>query len=171
MKPPTPSWHPFQTCPAGERAPAPREVDSAAGIGDRLRAAAFAEIQARDAFLWAADTFADSPADLRGAWRALARAEQKHLDWLLIRMKELGIDPAERPVSDQLWHSFVECETAEKFARYMASAEERGRRAGIRFREAMAKVDPVSAEIFGKIADEELEHIQLAERFFPRAES
>ncbi len=31
----------------------------------------------------------------------------------------------------------------------------------------MAAHDPVSAEIFGKIAEEEAAHIALAERFFP----
>ena len=39
------------------RGEAPRSIDSLEGVGDRLRAAAFAEIQARDAFLWAPEHY------------------------------------------------------------------------------------------------------------------
>ena len=39
----------------------------------------------------------------------------------------------------------------------MASAEDRGRRAGERFFEMMKDTDPISAEIFRKIAEEEVE--------------
>src|SRR5690606_7405322 len=78
-----PDWSPFQICQEGVRAPAPRDIRSAEGIGDRIRAAAFAEIQARDAFDWAARHFEDAPPALREAWKGLALAEDKHLNWLL----------------------------------------------------------------------------------------
>jgi uncharacterized ferritin-like protein (DUF455 family) len=138
-------------------------------VGDRLRAAAFAELQAREAFDWAAGTFSDAPESLRKCWRGLALAEERHLGWLLKRMTELGIDVAERRVSDQLWLSLTSCQSAKEFALYMASAEERGRKAGVRFHKAMLKHDPVTAQIFGKIAEEEVEHIQLAIRYYPDA--
>jgi hypothetical protein len=51
----------------------------------------------------------------------------------------------------------------------MAESEDRGRRAGERFSEAMKQADPESARIFGQIALEERAHIALAERFFPEA--
>lgn len=138
------------------------------GVGDRLRAAAFAEIQAREAFLWGASHFEDAPASLKTAWRGLALAEDRHLGWLLKRMQELGIGVTDRRVSDQLWVSLVSSQNAKEFAYYMASAEERGRRAGERFHQELLKKDPVTAEIFGKIAEEEVEHIALAEKYFPR---
>ena len=53
---PTPEWTGFQVLPRGELAPGPRAITSREGIADRLRAAAFAEIQAREAFAWAAAT-------------------------------------------------------------------------------------------------------------------
>jgi uncharacterized ferritin-like protein (DUF455 family) len=165
----TPDWSPFRLAGPGQGPEAPRSIHTRDGVGDRLRAAAFAEIQAREAFLWAADRYTDAPPALRAAWRRLALAEEKHLGWLLARMAELGIDVRERRVSDQLWHSLTSCATARDFARYMASAEDRGRRAGERFHEAMQSNDPVSAGIFGQIAREEVEHIALAERFFPSA--
>jgi uncharacterized ferritin-like protein (DUF455 family) len=135
-------------------------------VADRLRAAAFAEVQARDAFLWAAATFTDAPSSLITAWRGLALAEGRHLEWLLRRLRDLGFSPQDRGVSDQLWHSLVQCQTAEEFSMYMASAEERGRRAGERFHAQLQERDPISAEIFRKIAEEEVEHIRLAETFF-----
>lgn len=158
----------FRLAEPGAHGDAPRAIHSREGIGDRLRAAAFAEIQARDAFLWAAETFTEAPQALRTAWKGLAVAEERHLSWLLNRMTELGIDVADRRVSDQLWVSLTSCKTPSEFAHYMASAEDRGRRAGERFRDAMAQVDPTTAQIFGKIAEEEVEHIALAYRYYPR---
>lgn len=160
-------WKPFRILPRDERAAPPRDIQSREGIGDRLRTAAFAEIQARDAFLWAADRFLDAPPGLADAWRKLAADEDRHLNSLLNRMKELELPVDERGVSDWLWVSLMECETARGFATYMAGAEERGRKAGVRFYETLAKTDPVSANIFRVIAEEEVEHINLASRFFP----
>lgn len=163
----TPSWEPFLILPRGDRGKSPRAISSKEGIGDRLRAAGFAEIQAYYAFLWAAERFPDAPENLKLNWRGLALAEERHLSWLLRRMGELGIAVQERGVSDFLWLSLTKCETAKEFAVFMASSEERGRAAGVRFHQALLNVDPTSAEIFGKIAEEEVEHIRLAAQFFP----
>jgi uncharacterized ferritin-like protein (DUF455 family) len=161
------NWEPFRVAPSGERADPPRSLDTPEGVGDRLRSAAFAEIQAREAFLWASQHFADAPDPLKRAWIALSQAEHRHLEWLLKRMTELKVDIQERRVSDQLWTSLTSCKTAREFALYMASAEERGRKAGVRFHQALSGTDPVSAEIFGKIAEEEVAHIALANKYFP----
>ena len=167
MTPSTPDWQPFRLAKAGERVLPPRSLKSPDGVADRLRVAGFAEIQAREAFLWAAESFQDTSHALQTAWRTLAKEEDKHLGWLLQRLKALGFQVEDRPVSDALWRSFIQCTTAEAFAVYMAKAEERGRIAGERFYEALNKIDPISAEIFRKIAEEEVQHIQLAERYFP----
>jgi uncharacterized ferritin-like protein (DUF455 family) len=163
----TPEWAPFQLAAPGTHADAPRSIRSIEGVGDRLRAAAFAEIQAREAFLWAANHFEDTDPRLKLCWRRLAESEQQHLDWLLTRMRELGVEIPGRKVSDDLWHSLVNCETAQTFAHFMANAEERGRRAGERFYQTLVQTDPKTAEIFKKIAEEEVGHIALAEKFFP----
>ncbi len=161
-----PNWSPFRVVPRPQHADAPRSITTVDGVCDRLRAAAFAEIQAREAFLWAAQTFNDAPPGLTEAWRALAREEDKHLGWLLGRLTELGRTPEDRSVSDQLWASLTACKNAKEFALYMASAEDRGRRAGERFCAQLTHQDPESARIFGTIAHEEIAHIRLAERFF-----
>ena len=166
---PTMDWAPFRLAPAGAHADAPRSINSPDGVADRLRAAAFAEIQAFHAFNWAASRFDDAPESLRQAWRSLATAEERHMNWLLNRLRDLGVDVALRVVSDHLWLSFQSCKTARDFAIFMANAEERGRKAGVRFHEQMTSQDPISAEIFRKIAEEEIEHIALAAKYFPEA--
>jgi len=161
-------WSPFRLREADEPLQGPRAISTLEGVGDRLRAAAFAEIQAREAFLWAAGRFEDAPEGLRRAWRALAGQEDRHLGWLLARLEALGIGVADRPVSPRLWESFVACSSAREFALFMASAEERGRVAGERFHRELLARDRVTAEIFGTIAAEEAEHVALAKRYsFP----
>jgi uncharacterized ferritin-like protein (DUF455 family) len=161
------NWSPFLVAPLGERGDLPRSLSTFEGIGDRLRSAAFAEIQAREAFLWAAEKFKeDAPAGLIEAWTDLAAEEDKHMNWLLKRMQELGIAVEERKVSLHLWVSLTACQSAREFAFYMASAEQRGRTAGLRFYKDLLEKDPVTAQIFGKIAEEEVTHIELTQRFF-----
>jgi len=141
-----------------------RSLNDPAGIGDRLRVAAFAELQARDAFRWAADTLAGDSVVLRRAWEALARAEDRHLGWLLRRLDSLDLDVRGRPVSTDLYGALTASSTVTDFALLMASAEERGRVAGERFEARLRHVDPTTAQLFGQIAKEEAAHIRLAER-------
>jgi uncharacterized ferritin-like protein (DUF455 family) len=129
-----------------------------------LRFVAFAEKQAMEAFRLAANHLPDATSLQCESWLSLADEEQKHLSWLLRRMEELGVDPGERPQSLALWNSFDRCETAGQFAVFMSNAEERGRIAGEQFHETLKSTDPVTAEIFRKIAEEEVEHIRIAER-------
>ncbi|CAM6053781.1 unnamed protein product [Sphagnum tenellum] len=153
--------------PPGQRGDPSRSLDTPEGVGDRLRSAAFAEIQAREAFLWAARHYEDASFDLKNSWIQLSQAENRHLHWLLDRMTALKIEVRSRKVSDHLWRSLVTCKSAREFAVYMASAEERGRQAGVKFHQALKAHDPITAEIFKKIADEEVSHIALAEKHFP----
>ena len=156
-----PDWRPFRLCAPGEKAPTPRGMSTARGVGDRLRTAAFAERQARDAFAWAAERYEDAPAGMRAAWRRLSAEEDKHLGWLLRRMEQLGVDVAERPVSDALFRSLLACADWRSFASFMAAAEDRGRAAERHFQSALAQSDPETARIFAAIADEEEGHIAL----------
>jgi len=162
-----PDWSPFDVLPPGVRPGPSRGIGTAAGVGDRLRSAAFAELQAQTAFTWAAERWPDSPEPLRKAWLRLAAEEAKHLGWLLGRMAELGVSVTERSVSAHLWESFVDCSSARQFTERMAGAEERGQAAGERFASRLAGVDPVSAALFEKVAREEAGHVALAKRFLP----
>jgi uncharacterized ferritin-like protein (DUF455 family) len=158
-------WSPFAVCPPEEDAPRPRGFSTPEGLGDRLRVAAFAEKQAEAAFLWAAEAFPEVPAGLRGAWRRIGAEEGKHLGMILERMAELGVAVDGRPVSDRLWRSLRACATAAEFAAKMRSAEERGKTAEESFRRSLASRDPATAELFGRIADDEAEHLRSADDF------
>ncbi len=162
-----PDWSPFRPAGPGEDVPKPRGIGTPEGLGDRLRTAAFAERQAREAFDWAAASLADAPAGLPAEWRRLAREEDKHLGWLLARMSELGVGPAARPVSTRLWESLQACRGAREFTAFMVRAEERGRAAEASFARALASRDPVTADIFARIAREEEGHIALPTRYYP----
>ncbi len=157
------NWAPFRPCLPGEKAPYPRSLQTPEGLGDRLRFVAFAEKQAMEAFRLAASAFEDCTEIQRSSWLRLADEEAKHLSWLLNRMEELSVEAGERSQSLALWNSFDRCENADQFALFMANAEERGRIAGEQFFETLKSTDPVTAEIFRKIAEEEVEHIRIAE--------
>jgi uncharacterized ferritin-like protein (DUF455 family) len=159
------NWAPFAVCEPDAFAAAPRGINTAEGLGDRLRVAAFAELQAREAFRWAADTLLDASIPQRAAWRRIADDEHRHLEMLLGRMAELGVKPDARLVSDRLWRSLRACKTMKEFVAFMKTAEERGRAAEESFRRQFADRDPITAAIFGKIADDEAEHIALAASF------
>lgn len=158
-------WKPFVVCAPEERAPSARGLGGPDGVGDRLRTAAFAERQAFAAFLWAADTLADAPAPLREAWRRIGREEEVHLNLLLARMAELGVAVDGRPVSDRLWRSLTRCSGAREFAAVMREAEARGQAAEESFRRVLAERDPVTAAIFGRIAEDEAAHLALADEY------
>lgn len=164
---PSGAWRPFRVCDALERPPAPRALATPDGVGDRLRTAAFAELQAREAFAWAAAGYADASEELGCAWRGLAEAEHRHLLMILARMRTLGVALDERPVSDALWRSLTSCPDAPSFARWMRTAEERGRVAEERFAERLAQSDPETARVFAEIAREEAAHLVIADRWFP----
>lgn len=155
-------WTPFATCPPRTKAPYPRALSTREGLGDRLRFVAFAEKQATHAFSAAADLFPEVSDGVKAIWRMISQEEEKHLTWLLYRMRELDVAADERQQSLALWHSFDHCETPLKFAEFMANAEERGRIAGMQFYETLLKLDPKTARLFQQIALEEEEHIRLA---------
>lgn len=157
-------WSPFAVCAPEEYALAPRGLGSPEGLGDRLRTAAFAERQAFAAFMWAADTLTDASDELRAAWRRIGLEEELHLNLLLGRMTELGVKVAGRPVSDRLWRRLTQSKTASEFSVLMRDAEARGQAAEESFRRSLAQRDPVTAAIFGRIADDEAEHLALADR-------
>lgn len=138
------------------------------GVGDRLRAAAFAELQAESAFLWAAEYFRkDAPSRLIEKWKILAKEERKHFSWLIERMKELNVNPSERKVSLGLWKILTSCKNAEDFCIIIADAENRGRISGEKIAEYLQSEDPQTAKIFLDIAKDEIEHIRLAAQFYP----
>lgn len=159
-------FSPFIICDPGARPPRPRPMKTLEGLGDRMRTAAFAELQAIAAFRWAADHFQDVPQALRDDWAAQVPDEIRHYEMIRLRMETLGLELAERPVSTSLWESLQECATGEEFCIRIASAEERGRRAGVRVAGYLEKSDPETAAAFREIAADEVAHVALAKTYF-----
>lgn len=143
-----------------------RSMHSPEGLGDRLRLVAFAERQAFHAFTDAVRRFHDADPKLIEAWQWVALEESKHESWLLKRLHDLGQDVTAVPVSLNLYHSLIKCQSAKEFAFYISDAEERGRVGAEKFAETLAIKDPETASIFHRIAMEEREHIALVQRFF-----
>jgi uncharacterized ferritin-like protein (DUF455 family) len=156
------AWKPFRVEPRAERM---RALTSPEGVGDRLRAVAFAEIQARDGFLWGIQNFPDAPEEWRLAWAAFAKMEEEHAQLLLDRAAELGVDIGARAVSDTLMRMFLRSESSELFLYQIATAEERGMDIGLSMLEPMRLVDAGSAAVFARIAEEEVDHVATAKRF------
>ena len=159
-------FSPFIITPAGERAPKPRPITTAEGLGDRMRTAAFAEFQAIVAFRWAADHFQDVPQGLKEAWIVQIADETRHYHLICKRMEDLGFTLAGRAVSIGLWESLQECTNGMDFCIRIAGSEERGRRAGVQLVEYLGESDPETAAIFQEIVDDEVAHVALAETYF-----
>lgn len=159
------NWEPFVVCDDDEP-PKPRSFRDPQGLGDRLRTAAFAEFQAIRAFSWAAKRFDDVPLELRRRWTELVDDERRHYDLIVGRMAELELDIKARPVSAALWRSLEACERGRDFCIYIASAEERGRQAGLLLIRALERSDPATADVFREIVEDEVEHVALADTYF-----
>ena len=154
-------WLPFSV--RKDKAEPTRALNSSLGVGDRLRLVAFAELQARDCFLWGAERYREhAPADWIDAWKRFAEIENKHAQMLLDRMATLNVDPAERLVSDKLTNLCLASTDPVTFLFLLASAEERGMEAGFILGEQMAGVDRESALVFQEIAKEEVEHVEMS---------
>jgi uncharacterized ferritin-like protein (DUF455 family) len=168
QSPSCPEWEHFWVVQDFKLQPHPRPLHSVPGVLDRIRLVAFAELQAREGFLWAAHQFRQSATpELIARWQSLAQDENRHYTWLVDYSKQLAGDLKERPVCDSLWLSLTRCTSPEEFTNYVCNAEERGRVAGHRFAESLRPFDPKAAEIFERIADEEVAHVAVAQVFFP----
>lgn len=153
-------WIPFQVA---AQADSVRALGVPGGVEDRLRLVAFAEIQARDLFRWGAERFAaEIPAAWGAKWREFAEVEDLHAQLLLTRMQELGLDPGARKVSNKLHRLCHSAADAVLFLFLLAGAEERGRDAGLVLGKQMQAVDAQSAALFRRIAEEEMEHVAMA---------
>jgi uncharacterized ferritin-like protein (DUF455 family) len=155
------SWEPFVLIPPGQKSPVPQSMSHRDGLGDRLRIAAFAELQAVRAFSWAAEHFTDVPPSLRDGWERQIPEEKLHFRLIVERMNNLGVRPEQKAVSAQLSEKLYASESAEQFAIEIATAEHKGRLAALRMAEYLKNRDSVTAAVFHRIASDEVSHIQL----------
>ncbi len=156
------SWSPFKLAAKAEVI---RPLQSKEGIADRLRTVAIAELLARDAFSWGVRQFPEAPQEWLDLWTSFEAIEDRHAQMLLDRMTALGVRAEDRVVSDKLSKL---CRTATDpiiFWFLISTAEERGMEAGFLLGKQMHEYDAESAAIFKQIADEEVEHVESANKF------
>lgn len=154
-------WKPFQVGPKPDRM---RAIHTLEGIGDRLRAVAFAEIQARDGFRLGIERFPEVDREIRKNWLEFAEMEELHAQLLLNRAHDLGVDLSARVVSDNLWRMFSMANEADFFLYLISTAEARGMEIGLSMIEPMRQFDAESAAVFERIARDEADHVAFAER-------
>jgi uncharacterized ferritin-like protein (DUF455 family) len=108
------------------------------------------------------ERFPEAPTEWLDRWREFAKVEDRHAQMLLSRMHELQIDPGARKVTDKLYRMCLRAPDPTLFLFLLSSAEERGMEAGFTLGKQMQAVDPISARIFQTIAQEEVEHVEMA---------
>ena len=155
------SWEPFVLAAPNETAPFPMPISHPEGLGDRLRIAAFAELQAVRAFGWAAEHFTDVSAEVIAGWQIQIPEEKFHFRLIMERMSYLGVHAGQKPVSVSLSEKLYTCQTGRDFAIEIATAEHRGRLAALKMASYLENRDPVTARVFLRIAQDELAHLQL----------
>ena len=160
-----PDWFPFTIAQDGARGAKIRSISTPDGLGDRIRSAAFAELQAIHAFEWARAKFTEVPGWLSDGWDRVITEEKNHLGWLLSRMETLGVDPGGRTVSIRLWNTLERSTSAGEFCFWITEAEEWGRKAAHAIAPQISARDPETAAIFERIALEELFHVALGKRY------
>ena len=158
-------WSPFSVAPDGARGAKTRSLSTPEGLGDRIRSAAFAELQAIYAFEWASAKFTEVPHWLSAGWERVIIEEKNHLGWLMSRMDTLGVDPRARAVSIRLWNTLKRSTSAGEFCFWITEAEEWGRKAAHAIAPQILDRDPETAAIFEKIALEERFHVALGRRY------
>ncbi|MBN2715406.1 MAG: ferritin-like domain-containing protein [Deltaproteobacteria bacterium] len=154
-------WEPFVLAAPDQKVPFPKPMSHTEGLGDRLRIAAFAELQAVRAFGWAAEHFRDVSMEVINGWERQIPEEKLHFRLIMERMNNLGIQPHQKPVSAQLSETLYQCQTGKAFAIEIATAEHRGRLAALKMAAYLENRDPVTARVFLRIARDEVAHVQL----------
>ncbi|MBN2526782.1 MAG: ferritin-like domain-containing protein [Deltaproteobacteria bacterium] len=155
------SWEPFVLAPPDHKAPFPQPMSHRDGLGDRLRIAAFAELQAVRAFGWASEHFTDVPATIIEGWQRQIPEEKLHFRLIVERMIRLGILPQKKTVSANLSETLYSCQSGKDFAIQIATAEHKGRLAALKMADYLQHRDPVTAQVFLRIARDEVAHVQL----------
>ncbi|MBU0550973.1 ferritin-like domain-containing protein [Myxococcota bacterium] len=159
-------WRPFIVCEPEAQPPRMRGLRTPEGLGDRMRTAAFAEYQAIRAFTWAVARFDDVPEGLRADWAAQIPEEAAHYEAIKARMEALGLALDARPVSDRLSRALMASTDGRDFCIHMARSEARGRQAGLRLAAQLSQRDPQTAAVFLRIAEDEIRHVALADRYY-----
>ena len=132
-----------------------------------LHALANHELQATELFARALVAFPDAPTEMRREILETLRDEQVHTRLYLHRLRELGAEFGDYPVSGLFWHRIIETTTIEQFLCALSLTFENANLDHAPEIAAMARKhgDEESARILDRVAKDEERHVALGARW------
>lgn len=150
---------------------APLQVpDDAKERGALLHAFANHELLATELLALALIRFDDAPAAFRRGLVQTLREEQRHLALYLGRMRALGVELGERPLSGFFWRAMSGLETPAAFVAHLSMTFEQ---ANLDFASHYARAfeqlgDHETSEVLQTVLDDEIGHVAFGVRWFER---
>ncbi len=128
------------------------------------------ELEAMELMALALLKFSDAPKTYRLALTGIITEEQKHLKLYLKRMRELGINFGDHPVSGFFWKSLAKVDSLKRFTAAMnLTLEQANLDHCIFFRDIFSQVgDHESAAIMGEVLTDEIGHVRHGVNWFKR---
>ncbi len=157
-----------------ERLPAPGELADPRARATSLRRFAHHELMAVELFAWALLLWPDVPRPLRRAWLRTLHDEQRHLGLYLGRLRMLGSDLSDEPLSDYFWKHAASIREGTRGPLGFLSAmgltlEQANLDFTLLYRDAFRRVgDEESAIVSQRVHDDEQRHVKLAARWLVR---
>ncbi len=169
--PDEPGREPGLSLSQGAAAGAPLQVpDDARERGALLHAFANHELLATELLALALLRFDDAPAAFRRGLVQTLCEEQRHLSLYLGRMRALGVELGERPLSGFFWRAMSGLETPAAFVAHLSLTFEQ---ANLDFASHYARAfgqlgDHETAEVLQTVLDDEIGHVAFGVRWFER---
>jgi uncharacterized ferritin-like protein (DUF455 family) len=151
-------------------------VPPVAGMGDVqqrariLHALANHELQAAELFAWAVLAFADTPVAFRRGLVTILSEEQLHLELYLGRLRALGYEFGDFPVTGHFWNRIGDCHSPLEFISMMGLTFENANLdfAGEYARAARRVGDHETAVVLEQVHEDEIRHVAFAWRWLLR---
>lgn len=145
-------------------------LESEGARGALLHAFANHELLAIELMALALLRFTDAPAEYRLGLAHTLLEEQGHLALYLERMRELGVELGDSPLSAYFWRAMSSLETPLEFVAAMnLTFEQANLDHALAFSRALDRVgDPATAAILRRVHDEELGHVRHGLTWFDR---
>jgi uncharacterized ferritin-like protein (DUF455 family) len=148
----------------------PRELVSGASRARLLHFFANHELLAMELMAWALLRFPDAPAAFRAGLARTIADEQSHLKLYVQRMRELGMEFGELPVSDYFWNAMKDMRSPLEFVTQMSlTLEQANLDFSLHFQREVAQAgDSLTAGILERVHREEIEHVRHGLSWFNR---
>ncbi|MCR9159702.1 MAG: DUF455 family protein [Nannocystaceae bacterium] len=138
--------------------------------GALLHAFANHELLATELLALALLRFGEAPAAFRRGLVQTLREEQRHLSLYLVRMRALGVELGERPLSGFFWRAMSQLPTPSAFVAHLSlTFEQANLDFATHYARAFAAMgDRESAAVLQTVLDDEIGHVAFGVRWFER---